>query len=60
MEDLSMVPGAQLARTNLLARAVAKFGEGDRWTVDTKVQYTNAKANNRTIAGPNGQSIFIP
>ncbi|MFV7234777.1 SusC/RagA family TonB-linked outer membrane protein [Flavobacterium sp. ZB4R12] len=53
MEDQSMIPGAKLGRTNLLARAVTKFGEGDRWTVDTKVQYTNAKANNRPIGGPN-------
>ena len=58
MEDLSMVPGAKLARTNLLARAVTKFGEGDRWTLDTKVQYTNSKANNRTIGGPNGTNQF--
>lgn len=58
MEDQSMVPGAKLARTNLLARAVTKFGEGDRWTLDTKVQYTNSKANNRTIGGPNGTNQF--
>jgi TonB-linked SusC/RagA family outer membrane protein len=58
MEDISMVPGAKLGRTNLLARAVSKFGEGDRWTVDTKVQYTNAKANNRTVGGPNGSNPF--
>ena len=58
MEDLSMIPGAKLGRTNLLARAVSKFGEGDRWTVDTKVQYTNAKANNRTVGGPNGSNPF--
>jgi TonB-linked SusC/RagA family outer membrane protein len=58
-EDNSMIPGAKLGRTNLLARAVAKFGEGDRWTVDTKIQYTNAKANNRTIGGPNGSNPFF-
>lgn len=58
MEDLSMVPGAKLGRTNLLARAVSKFGEGDRWTVDTKFQYTNAKAHNRTVGGPNGSNPF--
>lgn len=58
MEDNSMVPGAKLGRTNLMARAVAKFGEGDRWTVDTKIQYTNAKANNRTVGGPNGSNPF--
>jgi TonB-linked SusC/RagA family outer membrane protein len=58
MEDISMVPGAKLGRTNLLARAVTKFGEGDRWTADTKVQYTNAKANNRAVGGPNGSNPF--
>ena len=58
MEDQSMVPGAKLARTNLLARAVTKFGEGDRWTLDTKVQYTNSKTNNRTVGGPNGTNQF--
>ncbi|MFV8322537.1 SusC/RagA family TonB-linked outer membrane protein [Flavobacterium sp. LS2R12] len=59
MEDQSMIPGARLGRTNLLARAVSKFGEGERWTVDTKVQYTNAKANNRSIGGPNGSNPFF-
>jgi TonB-linked SusC/RagA family outer membrane protein len=59
MEDQSLIPGARLARTNILARAVAKFGKDDRWTVDTKVQYTNAQANNRTVAGPNGSNPFF-
>lgn len=58
MDDESMVPGAQLGRTNLMAKAVSKFGKDDRWTLDTKVQYTNAKANNRTIGGPNGTNPF--
>ena len=58
MEDQSMVPGAKLGRTNLLARAVTKFGDTDRWTADTKFQYTNAKANNRTVGGPNGTNPF--
>ncbi|UFH34301.1 SusC/RagA family TonB-linked outer membrane protein [Flavobacterium acetivorans] len=59
MEDQSMIPGAKLGRTNLLARAVSKFGERDRWTIDTKVQYTNAKANNRSVGGPNGSNAFF-
>jgi TonB-linked SusC/RagA family outer membrane protein len=58
MEDISMIPGAKLGRTNLLARAVTKFGEREQWTIDTKFQYTNAKANNRTIGGPNGTNPF--
>ena len=58
MDDESMVPGAKLGRTNLMAKAVSKFGKDDRWTLDTKVQYTNAKANNRSVGGPNGTNPF--
>ena len=58
MEDESMIPGARLARTNLMAKALTKFGNTDRWTLDTKVQYTNAKANNRTSNGANSSNPF--
>ena len=58
MQDNSMVPGAKLGRTNLMAKTTSKFGDTDRWTLDTKVQYTNAKANNRTVGGPNGTNPF--
>lgn len=59
MKDNSMIPGAKLVRTNLMAKAVSKFGEDDRWSLDTKIQYTNANANNRTIGGPNGSNPFF-
>ena len=58
MQDNSMVPGAKLGRTNLMAKTTSKFGDTDRWTLDTKIQYTNAKANNRTVGGPNGTNPF--
>lgn len=53
LEDKSMLPGAKLTRTNLMARAISSFGKDDKWTTDTKIQYTNALANNRPIGGPN-------
>lgn len=53
LDDKSMLPGAKLSRTNLMARAISAFGNSDRWTTDTKIQYTNAVANNRPIGGPN-------
>lgn len=56
-DNKSMIPGAKLIRNNLTARAVTKFGNSDRWTLDTKLQYINAVANNRSLEGQNG-SIF--
>ncbi|MGN6541926.1 MAG: SusC/RagA family TonB-linked outer membrane protein [Ginsengibacter sp.] len=56
-DDKSIIPGAKLSRNNLTARAVTKFGNDDHWTLDTKVQYINATANNRSLEGQNG-SIF--
>jgi len=53
LEDKSMLPGVKLTRNNLMARAITKFGNNDRWTTDTKVQFTDAKANNRPMGGPN-------
>jgi len=51
LEDKGLVPGIKLTRTNLTARAVTKFGKDDRWITDTKIQYSNAKGNNRPIGG---------
>lgn len=51
--DKSMIPGTKLTRTNLMARAVSKFGRGDRWTTDTKIQYSNTDARNRPMSGSN-------
>lgn len=56
-DDKSMIPGAKLSRNNITARATTKFGNDDKWTLDTKVQYINAVADNRSMEGQNG-SIF--
>jgi TonB-linked SusC/RagA family outer membrane protein len=58
LDDRSMIPGAKLQRTNLLARAISKFGEDDRWTLDTKVQYSNSNAQNRPASGANLNNVF--
>jgi TonB-linked SusC/RagA family outer membrane protein len=57
LDDKSMIPGEKLTRNNLLARAITKFGNDDRWTIDTKVQYTNSIANNRSLEGQNGSTF---
>ncbi|MGI8950701.1 MAG: SusC/RagA family TonB-linked outer membrane protein [Chitinophagaceae bacterium] len=57
LDDKSMIPGEKLSRNNLLARTVTKFGNNNRWTIDTKVQYTNATANNRSLVGQNGNTF---
>ncbi|HEY0176079.1 MAG TPA: TonB-dependent receptor plug domain-containing protein, partial [Pedobacter sp.] len=58
LDDKSIIPGAELHRVNLLARTVSKFGKDDRWTVDTKVQYSNANAENRPSSGANLDNVF--
>ncbi|MEJ7560628.1 MAG: SusC/RagA family TonB-linked outer membrane protein [Pedobacter sp.] len=57
-DDASIIPGAKLTRNNLTARGVTKFGADDRWTTDTKVQYSNTKANNRPIGGNRTENSF--
>ncbi len=59
LEDKGLVPGIKLTRTNLTARAVTKFGNNDRWTTDTKVQYSNTIANNRPIGGRDNSSAYV-
>ncbi|SEA75366.1 SusC/RagA family TonB-linked outer membrane protein [Pedobacter hartonius] len=58
LDDKSIIPGAELHRTNLLARATSKFGKDDRWVTDTKIQYTNSKAENRPNNGANVNNVF--
>lgn len=58
LENTSMIPGQKLTRNNLLGRTVTKFGKDDRWTLDTKIQYTNAVANNRSLNGENANNTF--
>lgn len=57
-DDASMIPGAKLTRNNLTARGVTKFGADDRWSTDTKIQYSNTKANNRPIGGNRSENSF--
>jgi len=59
LEDKGLVPGIKLTRTNLTARAVTRFGKDDRWTTDTKIQYSNAKGNNRPIGGRDNSSAYV-
>ncbi len=56
-DDKSLIPGQKLARNNITARTVSKFGNNDNWTLDTKFQFINAVANNRSIEGQD-YSIF--
>ena len=56
-DNKSMIPGAKLLRNNFTARALTKFGHNDNWTLDTKMQFISATANNRSLEGQNG-SIF--
>lgn len=58
-DDNSMIPGEKLTRNNLLARAITKFGNNDRWTIDTKIQYTNSTAKNRSLEGQNGNTFAL-
>ena len=56
-DNKSLIPGAKLTRNNLTARAVTKFGNDGNWTLDTKVQFINATANNRSLEGQNGSTF---
>lgn len=58
MNDKSLIPGAKLDRTNLLARAVSNFGPDKKWTLDTKIQYINSNATNRPLLGVNYSNTF--
>ncbi|MEO8821312.1 MAG: SusC/RagA family TonB-linked outer membrane protein [Ginsengibacter sp.] len=58
LDDKAMIPGQKLTRNNLLARAITNFGPDDRWTIDTKIQFTNATAYNRSLEGQNASNPF--
>lgn len=59
MDDNSKIPGASLARTNLMLRALSKFGKNEKWTLDAKIQYINSNAENRPISGSNSSNAFM-
>lgn len=50
-DNKSMIPGQKLSRNNITARSVTKFGNNENWTLDTKFQFINATADNRSIEG---------
>lgn len=58
MDDKSITPGANLIRNNLTARAVSNFGPDKRWTLDTKIQYSNSVAENRPQGGPRSDNTY--
>ncbi|HEY5464903.1 MAG TPA: SusC/RagA family TonB-linked outer membrane protein [Hanamia sp.] len=58
MDDKGITPGQKLTRNNLTARAITKFGNNDRWSIDTKIQYINSIANNRSLVGQNINNAF--
>ncbi|MEO6837516.1 MAG: SusC/RagA family TonB-linked outer membrane protein [Ginsengibacter sp.] len=58
MDDKGITPGQKLTRNNLTARAITKFGNKDRWSIDTKIQYINSIANNRSLVGQNINNAF--
>ncbi|TPE43911.1 SusC/RagA family TonB-linked outer membrane protein [Pontibacter mangrovi] len=57
-DNESVIPGTKLTRTNMLARAVSHFGKNERWTTDTKIQYSKTDAENRPIGGTNPNNSF--
>ncbi|MBF9252691.1 SusC/RagA family TonB-linked outer membrane protein [Pontibacter sp. 172403-2] len=58
LDDQSIIPGTKLTRTNLMARAITDFGKEDRWTIDTKIQYSRSNAENRPIGGSNTSNSY--
>ena len=57
--DVSQVPGATLARNNLMLRGNSTFGKGDKWHFDAKIQYIRTQANNRPISGSNVNANYM-
>lgn len=59
MDDNSKIPGANLKRTNLTLRGLQRFGKDNKWTLDAKIQYINANAENRPFSGNNPSNAFM-
>lgn len=57
-DDKSIIPGAELIKTNLTTRAFSNFGNNKNWSIDAKVQYMRAEAKNRPLLGHNYQNPF--
>lgn len=58
-DDKSILPGNRLERTNLMTRAISRFGTNNKWTTDVKVQYNNTSGFNRPINGRDNSSAFV-
>ncbi|ANH82964.1 SusC/RagA family protein [Niabella ginsenosidivorans] len=58
MDNKDIVPGSKLVRNNITTRAITKFGRQEKWTLDTKVQFINATADNRPLVGQNVNNAF--
>jgi TonB-linked SusC/RagA family outer membrane protein len=58
LNSTSIIPGVEYERQNISTRAVTKFGKNDRWTADTKVQFSNTEAVNRPIGGTRTDNPF--
>lgn len=58
-DDKSIIPGAELIKTNLTTRAFSYFGNNKKWSIDTKVQYLRAEAKNRPLLGHNYENPFF-
>lgn len=57
--DKSIIPGAELTKTNITTRAFTKFGNDQKWSIDAKVQYMNTEAKNRPLLGNNANNPFF-
>lgn len=51
IDDQSFIPNVKLIRNNLTARQVTKFGNDNKWEIDTKIQYGRNDAHNRPAGG---------
>ncbi len=58
MDNKDIVPGSKLVRNNITTRATTKFGKDEHWSLDAKVQFVNATANNRPLVGQNVNNAF--
>lgn len=55
----SIIPGAELTRTNFTTRVVSNFGYENTWSIDAKVQYLNSLAENRPMLGHNPANPYF-
>jgi len=59
LNSTSIMPGVGYTRNNISTRATTKFGKNERWSTDTKVQFSSANAVNRPIGGNRSDNPFF-